>query len=820
MLANAARFLALGGKNVLALDLDLEAPGLHYKFKIGVPSGSGVVAYLLESLSRAEPPGIDEHLDRISLPEGSGSLTLLPAGNAPERRYWADLRRLEQQLAPTDIAGNGVAALLDLKARLEAELEPDYLLIDSRTGVTDVGGLATAVLADVVLCLFARNSESVDGTLMVVNALKQAPRLPGQDPIRVVAVEGRTPEGGGGGDLDEGISNVLDRQIDALMRVADGQKRSKDTVPFELPHDELHGAQDHLVAGERVASALSPLYEAYLKLFQHLFPELKTVAVEVLGRIGTMATLRERLTEESNSRSPWIRGLEPWQEESLAEGQHLVSTDRRERFADLVCYGPDRRPVMVAEFSPDGDIEGLKKVWSNFDGIRCVLVVTGDRPDRFRMKILTRRVDYEEFAEVDRSYWSPPMPKEFEILRDLGNLSLEAKLDALRRGHEEYLPDLIEAWQHMTSVGPHGGSPWEPQAARRILDALAAIDDAQTGFNLLAATAPELDPFEDRRRRGHHEDDIDRWTEEGLFAPLYWRLPVEAAFRYQSEGGHRRMGSPSSAGHKLLAEEIMGLRYNVDRVFRSETDSLRLRILRDALGAGDELNLHHLSHFWRALDLKYLFTDDPPAALLQDARVLEKDVSDRDRATKESRSWLSQVMTKRGRLHAWLRNKIDRNEVAIAGFLGSYDPETGAIALNRPIIDEVASLMHLKVRHLTSVAFIHLSVLAYAHQARDLDDQPGYGFAIGTSLNPLIRPNPAHAVIAQYFTYRLIEVLQDQNLKAAFTMLSESQPENYRRWRNMTAIPIESMRTVLLRARAGESTLGLPFPLIGGNEEA
>ena len=35
LLATAARFLALAGKKVVALDLDLEAPGLHYK--LGAP---------------------------------------------------------------------------------------------------------------------------------------------------------------------------------------------------------------------------------------------------------------------------------------------------------------------------------------------------------------------------------------------------------------------------------------------------------------------------------------------------------------------------------------------------------------------------------------------------------------------------------------------------------------------------------------------------------------------------------------------------------------------------------------------------------------
>ena len=40
LVANAARYLSTLGKKVFALDLDLEAPGLHYKFELGVNADS------------------------------------------------------------------------------------------------------------------------------------------------------------------------------------------------------------------------------------------------------------------------------------------------------------------------------------------------------------------------------------------------------------------------------------------------------------------------------------------------------------------------------------------------------------------------------------------------------------------------------------------------------------------------------------------------------------------------------------------------------------------------------------------------------------
>ena len=48
-----------------------------------------------------------------------------------------------------DPSGRGLMALFDLQSRIADELRPEYLLIDARTGVTELGSLATTVLADV-----------------------------------------------------------------------------------------------------------------------------------------------------------------------------------------------------------------------------------------------------------------------------------------------------------------------------------------------------------------------------------------------------------------------------------------------------------------------------------------------------------------------------------------------------------------------------------------------------------------------------------------------------------------------------------------------
>src|SRR2546426_12334896 len=88
LVANTAQFLAMSGRRVVALDLDLEAPGLHQKLPTSealarAKSGKlrGVVDELLSALEK-EPRSESIHgaALEVDLPPGTkGSLLVLPA---------------------------------------------------------------------------------------------------------------------------------------------------------------------------------------------------------------------------------------------------------------------------------------------------------------------------------------------------------------------------------------------------------------------------------------------------------------------------------------------------------------------------------------------------------------------------------------------------------------------------------------------------------------------------------------------------------------------------------------------------------------------
>ena len=216
---------------------------------------------------------------------GVPTFPYLPAAH---QRYWAALKELGDKLRPGEPSGGGFMALLGLQARIAEELKPDYLLIDARTGVTELGGLATTVLADSLVCLFVANQESLDGTLTVVEALKGTPRLTNQKPIRVVPVLSRTTAEP---SVDERFAGGIKR----LLELGEGRKgqSQKDLALFALPHDSVLGDRENLFGGNEKAIESTPLYKAYLEFFRSLFPAGADPAHRVLERLETVARIRE-----------------------------------------------------------------------------------------------------------------------------------------------------------------------------------------------------------------------------------------------------------------------------------------------------------------------------------------------------------------------------------------------------------------------------------------------------------------------------------------------------------------------------------------------
>lgn len=180
-LANAARYLARLEFKVVALDFDLEAPGLHYKFSSSADGKplhvqAGIVDYLHRFIVEGEIPNslTDFTLD-VTVPGADKPLIqLIPAGPGPSKEYWSKLSRIDWHELFYSKGAKGVQVFLDLKNRIADELKPDFLLIDSRTGITEMGGVATTLLADKVIALVLPTPENLDGARAVLRSLRRS----------------------------------------------------------------------------------------------------------------------------------------------------------------------------------------------------------------------------------------------------------------------------------------------------------------------------------------------------------------------------------------------------------------------------------------------------------------------------------------------------------------------------------------------------------------------------------------------------------------------------------------------------------------------
>ncbi len=173
-LANVAAMLAKEGRRVLLIDFDLEAPGLDAFEGLGCAKGhSGVVEYVAEYLATGKAPPIGSFVRECVPPSTHlrGKLWLMPSGKK-DQQYNRDRARINW----TELYDkyDGERFIENWKADIEKTYSPDYVLIDSRTGLTDVGGICTLHLPQLVVLIYALNDQNIHGIAGVARAVSKA----------------------------------------------------------------------------------------------------------------------------------------------------------------------------------------------------------------------------------------------------------------------------------------------------------------------------------------------------------------------------------------------------------------------------------------------------------------------------------------------------------------------------------------------------------------------------------------------------------------------------------------------------------------------
>lgn len=170
-LANIAVLLAREGKRVLAVDFDLEAPGLWRFFQYLEPdldNHQGLLDMLMAQTESSSETSVDwrEYVTPITF-EG-GSISLMTSGRSDDG-YPGRVLEFDWQ----DFFRHSGGGPFIEQLRAEWASAYDFTLIDSRTGITDTGGVCTIALPDLIVAVLAANQQSVIGTLDVLRRAQQ-----------------------------------------------------------------------------------------------------------------------------------------------------------------------------------------------------------------------------------------------------------------------------------------------------------------------------------------------------------------------------------------------------------------------------------------------------------------------------------------------------------------------------------------------------------------------------------------------------------------------------------------------------------------------
>jgi tetratricopeptide (TPR) repeat protein len=190
-MVNVAWILASKGKKVLMIDWDLEAPGLHRYIHPFIDdkelaSSEGVIDFVVKYAAKAMAPPPDPlpkdwyvpyaNILRYVMPlkwEASGNkeqefgqIHFVPSGRQGIA-YSIRVNTFDWQKFYDKFGGYDFIEA----AKLKMKSEYDYILIDSRTGLSDTAGICTVQLPDILVVCFTFNNQSIEGAAAVAESV-------------------------------------------------------------------------------------------------------------------------------------------------------------------------------------------------------------------------------------------------------------------------------------------------------------------------------------------------------------------------------------------------------------------------------------------------------------------------------------------------------------------------------------------------------------------------------------------------------------------------------------------------------------------------
>jgi len=291
---NIAYYLSRFGFNVCLLDFDLEAPGLHHKFKIDENGKikEGLVDYIYDFFYNKQKRSIDSLAHAIpTVSKEHGNITLIPAGNPNKKEYLNKLSTIDWDEILYSKKSPGIVFFENMKKEIEVKIKPDFLIIDSRTGITEIGGLSTSILADKIVYFNINNKESFNGSKLIYNNVSATRKIlnrPNQQPYFVLS---RIP-------YDENKTNekIIVKKFKDFFEL--------DTPPFIIHSNRNLEFQEDIIMQALTDSDESVMAEDYLKLFSNVVhadeirPRLELMINEIYSGILENPDIAQKELEE------------------------------------------------------------------------------------------------------------------------------------------------------------------------------------------------------------------------------------------------------------------------------------------------------------------------------------------------------------------------------------------------------------------------------------------------------------------------------------------------------------------------------------------
>lgn len=202
-LANVAWILAANGKRVAVIDWDLEAPGLHRYFHPylddpGLLKSPGIIDFVMAFAREAIKPAKGKLDPSWYLPyanllryasslrydfPGQGTIDFIPSG-----RQGSDYAARVNSFNWSAFYENQQGGLF-LEAAKQSLRSYDWVLVDSRTGVSDTSGICTVQMPQILVVCFTPNAQSIEGASAIArSADDQRTRSDATRTLRVLPV--------------------------------------------------------------------------------------------------------------------------------------------------------------------------------------------------------------------------------------------------------------------------------------------------------------------------------------------------------------------------------------------------------------------------------------------------------------------------------------------------------------------------------------------------------------------------------------------------------------------------------------------------------